>query len=136
MKAAVDEANAVVKEAFSAASRELFEKHPEMDTFSWTQYTPHYNDGDQCEFHVRFEQECISINGCDSYEIYDYTEWVNGKLVLLPEDKIHSLNQAQKNVAEFLEEFDEGDYEAMFGDHCEVLVKRDGTIEVSGYSHD
>jgi hypothetical protein len=35
---------------FSASCREIFEKNPEFNSFSWTQYTPYWNDGDSCEF--------------------------------------------------------------------------------------
>lgn len=136
MKAALEEANAVVKDAFSAAAKELFEKHPEMETFSWNQYTPYFNDGDSCEFSANTEQESISINGEDAYEIAKDTDWSGSKPKPLPEDELSPLLPAQKDVAEFLQNFDEDDYETMFGDHCEVVVNRDGTIDVEEYSHD
>jgi predicted RNase H-like nuclease (RuvC/YqgF family) len=35
---------------FTASCREIFEKNPDFNSFSWTQYTPYWNDGDSCEF--------------------------------------------------------------------------------------
>lgn len=39
---------AMLKDAFKT----LFEKHPKILSFSWTQYTPGFNDGEPCEFNV------------------------------------------------------------------------------------
>lgn len=42
------EGEAALKEAFS----EFFEMHPGVRAIVWTQYTPHFNDGDACTFSV------------------------------------------------------------------------------------
>lgn len=136
MRAAVEAANAVVKDAFSDAVKGLFESHPEMEEFSWTQYTPYFNDGDTCEFSANTDQESIDINGEDGYEIASEEEWKGGEFTPLPPDKISPLLPAQKAVAEFLSLFDEDDCKSMFGDHAKVVVYRDGKIDVEEYSHD
>lgn len=54
MKSAYDrklkeEGEAAVKDAF----KDVFDKFPEIRSIMWTQYTPYFNDGDQCYFSVR-----------------------------------------------------------------------------------
>lgn len=139
-----EQAKNIAKDVFAEVSGTLFEKHPEMQSFSWTQYTPYFNDGDECIFSVRCDQECININRdvdsdsddeLDSYEIAssDYT-YLNGKRVETPENK-HPLFDAQKAVADFLSEFSEDDLREMFGDHAEITVTKSG-VEVDSYDHD
>jgi hypothetical protein len=43
---------------------------------------------------------------------------------------------ASKNVSEFLGNFEDADLETMFGDHIQIMVARDGTIETEEYQHD
>lgn len=35
---------------FKISCKEIFKNNPDFSSFSWTQYTPHWNDGDSCEF--------------------------------------------------------------------------------------
>lgn len=55
---------------FVESSRELFEKYPYLERFSWTQYTPYFNDGDECTFGVNSDACDIVINGVEFEEIY------------------------------------------------------------------
>ena len=34
------------------AFKELFDKHPEVKSMQWAQYTPYFNDGEPCEFYM------------------------------------------------------------------------------------
>lgn len=56
--------------------KEIFKKHPELESFSWTQYTPYFNDGDECVFSAHTDY--ISINGSDhdesSYELRQFLD--------------------------------------------------------------
>jgi len=36
------------KEVFNDWCKEIFEKHPKVESFGWNQYTPYFNDGDTC----------------------------------------------------------------------------------------
>jgi len=38
------------RELFKVSCKEIFENNPVFKSFSWTQYTPYFNDGDSCEF--------------------------------------------------------------------------------------
>lgn len=35
---------------FKTSCKKIFENNPDFNSFSWTQYTPYWNDGDSCEF--------------------------------------------------------------------------------------
>lgn len=141
------------KEAFYDAAKELFEENPAMESFSWHQYTPYFNDGDSCEFGVYADDEGIQINGVGYYDTYDLVEdgfemvtygqgtrWehtdkrINYKRVEVEEHAaIAPLFEA---VAKFVNTIDEDVLKDMFGDHVEVTVKRDGTVDVEHYEHD
>lgn len=45
---------------FKEAVKELFKEFKNLESFSWTQYTPHWNDGDVCEFGVHFDSLAIN----------------------------------------------------------------------------
>ncbi len=119
IKGLKDQIRQTSKDFFQEFSKELFKKWPTMDSFSWVQYTPHFNDGDDCYFGAEIEEP--EING-DDY--FDEDE---------EEDKV--LYDAQGDVAEFLSQFDEDDLEEMFGDHAKVVVTRKG-VKVQHYEHE
>ncbi len=106
------------KDFFSEASKDLFEKYPELISFRWTQYTPYFNDGDPCVFSANAE--------------YPYLN--GGEDEFFP-DKDEPLNKAGKAVVKLLKNFENDDYEMMFGDHCQVTVSRKG-IDVEEYEHE
>jgi hypothetical protein len=101
-----------IKEGFQS----IFDEYPHVESIWWTQYTQYWNDGEPCHFHVRTSSlEVI----CDENSSED-DPW---------------FNDAYGKAEALLEAFDEGDMEAVFGDHVQVNVTRDG-FEVSEYDHD
>ncbi len=104
------------KRYFAEASKHLFDTHPELVSFSWTQYTPYFNDGDTCTFGAN---EVSEINEQESYD--------------LEENSI--LEPALKDCGNFVSSFDDDDLEAMFGDHVRVICTRDG-VDTESYDHD
>jgi hypothetical protein len=49
---------------FNQAVKLIFKTHPELESFSWSQYAPHWNDGDECTFSTHFDYELV-LNGND-----------------------------------------------------------------------
>jgi len=45
---------------FREAVKSIFKKFPRLESFSWQEYTPHWNDGDECTFSVYFES--LTVN--------------------------------------------------------------------------
>lgn len=120
------------KAMFTDVAKQLFEKHAVLQSFRWTQYTPYFNDGDECVFSARVDQP--DMNGMDYYddELYEKLTDSQGN----PRKNFdENINNAYKDVQEFLSNIDESILRDMFGDHVEVNVTRTGT-EVEVYEHD
>ena len=125
MKAALEKANAIVKEAFLEASNEVFNKYPNIESFSWTQYTPYFNDGDECTFSAQTEYPQLTFTDGTEVDINYGGGDADAKVVA----------KEIAAVKTFLAQFDESDYEEMFGDHILVVVSRKGA-KIKGYDHD
>lgn len=133
------------KAMFTAVAKKVFDKHPILESFSWTQYTPYFNDGDECVFSANIDY--LSINDEEfgsgkmeeintEYGEYDPAtrSYPNKKETPNP-DFNKNLLLAGEDAKEFLSNIDDSVLRDMFGDHVEVKVTRDGT-EVEEYEHD
>lgn len=98
-----------LKEGF----QEIFNTYPKLQKFSWNQYTPYFNDGDQCRFSV---YDYISINDEDG----ENEEW---------EDS------AATDISNLINSIDERNMHYMFGEGT-VTISRDGTIIVGECDHE
>jgi hypothetical protein len=109
----------VARAAFHAGSQQIFEEQPEVNTFSWTQYTCYFNDGEECHFAV-----------------HDYDFELNGEEPYSEDCKLSPTirNAATKSIRSLLRSFD--DMEELFGDHVRVIVSRDGIKTEEYVDHD
>ena len=111
--------------AFNGEVKQLFEKFPRLNSFSWTQYTPYFNDGDTCVFRVHTDDP--DINGIEGYEISKaWGKYTDSNPELIP------LKEA---VEEFLASVPQESFLDLFGDHAQVTVTRKG-VTTDEYSHD
>lgn len=108
-------------ETFKTCSKGLFDKYPELKSYGWQQYTPYFNDGDECLFGV--QSNYPKINEIDSDEIYDEAD-----------DNIN-WDPCIKDITNLIQMFDTNDLKDMFGDHVGITVTRDD-ITVSEIDHD
>lgn len=123
---------------FSEILKPIFEKSKVIESISWTQYTPYFNDGDTCVFSANIDY--LDINNIDDFEWDECPIW---------REKDYSQESPYLNpnydpsegavVAEFKEvlrlisdEF----YLELFGDHVRVTVNKNGTVDVEEYDHD
>jgi len=127
----------VGRREFDQLSKRLFEEHPTLQSFSWKQYTPYFNDGDTCEFSAHTDVDSIQVNDVwgddiESTEPYDpeLRNWDAYKEGREEGLKLH------KAVASFLQVFDEEDLETFFGDHVKVTIHRDGEVDTKDHHHD
>jgi hypothetical protein len=123
------------KNFFQEASAEIFEKHPELKSFSWTQYTPYFNDGDECVFGANSDYVTVAIKGDknegeDEDDDREISSWNLRKAT-----KLTPKEAAAKDALELLAAFENEDFKTMFGDHVRVTVSRNG-VSVTEYSHD
>jgi hypothetical protein len=49
------------KGLFTEMSAELFADNPQLISYSWTQYTPYFNDGDECIFRCQGDYPTVVI---------------------------------------------------------------------------
>jgi hypothetical protein len=142
-KVAMAEAKEVMrqtaKDAFAEQSIPVFENHPMLRSFSWTQYTPHFNDGEPCYFRsntdypkVVFQGQAESHDDEDGDSDGEISHWD------VKEDREKGLTASadcKEAVLKFLESFDDETYEELFGDGVRVTVTSGG-VEVDHYEHD
>ncbi len=116
------------KDAFQETILSLFDKHTWVESFSWRQYSPYWNDGDECVFSVHSYNDEILLNGMD---LYNYDEEPEEERGTLPENA----ETVYEEFASALQKFEDDDLQTMFGNHAEVTVTRNG-INVESYDHD
>lgn len=156
------ELDAINQEIFGAYSKELFEKFPTLEYFRWTQYTPYFNDGDECIFRVNNEPRSLKVNGVEIDDVDNvhvrtstwdnssrkYIEYTEEQVLALPENQeafeilesidmtYHDYDAMIGEISNFLSSQDEYLMKETFGDHAIVTLYRDGTSDSDGYDHD
>lgn len=112
------------QELFKLELHDIFKQNPKLESFSWRQFTPYWNDGEECTFEVYGEYP--RINGLDD----DFDEEDTD----LKREEFDNLSEI---VSSFIYDYDQEYLKEVFGDHVRVTIYSDGEIEVSEYtSHD
>jgi hypothetical protein len=119
------------KRAVGALFKKLFVDYPTVQAIGWTQYTPHFNDGDPCVFSMG-EFYVSSKEGMDWSQVsrlYDAEEshGFSGSC---------GATGANKAAAKWIERVALDDiFETAFGDGVMVIATRDG-FHINEYDHD
>lgn len=141
------EAYEISKGIFEQGCKEIFEKYESLESFSWNQYTPYFNDGDTCVFSANTDY--INVNGeyaqdSEWYSETNVTSWgtynreakkYEGRVEVPNPSYDAELASATNEIQDFLNNFDNEFYIGRFGDHSEITVSREG-IEVEECEHD
>lgn len=150
-----EEMQTVLKDAF----KEIFEKAPHLAAITWTQYTPYFNDGDECTFSVHdaylltdgYEEELGEDFNFDPYD----ADGAESAFLTKPvpfyfesdsswaKDAVSNWKKWEhKEESELVESMinsvfgiDNDIFRACFGDHAKVLATREKFI-IEEYSHD
>lgn len=151
------------KGVMAVVFRDFFEKWPEVEVLTWNQYTPYFNDGEECVFSVndlyavRSKEELDEVRhpeevpdifprapsdwewaNKDKYDdvAKNIEEWEALPLELQRESLTRGaeLDKDVDKLSNFLQSLDEH-LKVMFGDHVEILVTREG-IEVRDHDHE
>lgn len=101
---------------------ELFNKSKCIESVSWTQYTPYFNDGEECVFSAN--TDWLDLNGEDYYSRDEIEGWDKTEEAII---------QEIKNV---LGSIPEDFFRELFGDHAQITLKKNGDIIVTEYEHD
>ena len=150
-----------LRKEFPNMFKEVIEKAKTFETLSWTQYTPYFNDGEECVFSAHIDYLIIDDEYDDSRP--ELKRAIFG--VLDTQEKVDFSNEYDKNSRWFrprslgdsgyiknpnfdthdgeiyqtikstLKEIPEDFLKELFGDHAKVILKKDGTIEVEEYEH-
>ena len=121
--------------------KKFFEVNPGIAKFTWTQYSPYFNDGDECVFSVNYP---TFTNDADGEIEYDELESELEDSWLYGEDAYGEYSgtptaaeEAAMDELTGLWGFSVMDdlFEALFGNHVRVTATKEG-ISVDEYSHD
>lgn len=143
-----EKAQAAIKNEFKT----FFDKHPEVGSVAWTQYTPYFNDGDTCEFGVNDfhflpdSDESVDDSDYDDYDVClvrklenkargewdrDRRAWCKGTPLTAEEQTLVDDARALTSLCHGLDET----MKDVFDDHCRIVAKRSG-FDVQEYEHD
>lgn len=154
-----------LREQFPAILKPLFDKSSKINSVGWTQYTPHFNDGDTCEFSVNRDKESLYINCTSVYDIPETKEdlsvyiteinkeevkeyiskkgysWLKDRKIgessyIQNKDQDFKLVQEIKDFHNILTDIPEELFKDLFGDHVKVTIHRGGNVVVEDYDHD
>jgi hypothetical protein len=131
------------QEIFKLAFKEFFEANPEVHVVGWRQYTPYFNDGDECVFQCYAEYAFVS--NTKDYENIRWGEYEGDEegvwcsdgdygdhnKELIPE----SVEKNADALRKLLSKIDEDVFLDMFGNHVQVFATREG-FDVQDYDHD
>ena len=95
--------------------KEIFLKNPKLEKVSWSQYTPYFNDGEECTFSSNHEYADIEGEGLEYGE--------------------PAYESIKNSIREFLSQFDDELMKNLFGDHVQLIVTKEG-ISVEEYDHE
>jgi len=138
---------------FPGLVSDFFAAVPQIKSVTWTQYAPHFNDGDACEFSVH--EVFFATDENEDFEYYrdeedDYDEdeeeeegevsekpeFFSGCIYSLKEEKF--LTKEQLKMCKDLDELiscNEDIMESMFGNGQIIVLRADG-IHSQYYDHD
>lgn len=68
------EAAKLAKDAIYNQAKVIFDQYPDLESFSWTQYTPHFNDGDECVFAVHSDYPVVKFKGFETFDENEGTD--------------------------------------------------------------
>jgi len=157
-KALVEE----LRKEFPNMFKDLLSNAKTFETLSWNQYTPYFNDGEECTFSANVAYLMIDGEYADSRPRLKRA--IYGKL--LTQEEVEFSNEVRRNYPYFrpyslgdngyvknpnfdthdgeiyetiktiLSEIPEDFLKELFGDHVTITMKKDGSIDVKEYDHE
>lgn len=132
-----------LQKEFPLLFKEIFEKTDKIDSFSWTQYTPYFNDGDECTFSVHCDYPYINGVDIDDLDWYDWRiryylkgdEKYKNLLTENPKIDINSFKIVEE-FKELINSIPDDFLISLFGDHVKVTITKKGDIITDYYEHD
>lgn len=132
----------------------LFNEYPEVDNVSFTAYTPYFNDGDECTYSCHVDYCAFNGAGddgtsaCEAFDIEPgidiqanaqktiYQRNDSGQWKNVPNPNYNPRHEkCVEDFREILGSISDEVWKGVVGDHCIVLIDRDG-FKVEECSHD
>jgi hypothetical protein len=120
----LEEMKEAITPLFMKELNSVFEKDENLESFSFSQYTPYFNDGDYCTFSFMGLHEFKLLN-----EEEPADEWKYSTRGDKEKELVESLDSLMNTIPSDI-------LLGLFGDHVEVTINRDGTIEKDQMDHD
>jgi hypothetical protein len=132
----------MVKEAFT----DFFNSNPEVHCIIWAQYSPYFNDGDECTFSVHeFEAYLKNEDGDYEYEHGDGgipSAWMvknypddDSVTVYTNHPRFNEIRHSWEAFKSELSSVDEDVFQAIFGNHVQIVATAEG-FDIEEYDHD
>lgn len=136
------------KELLVGSMKGFFQKYPAVESVFWRQYTPYFNDGEPCEFQVH--EQSLRLRGTNEEQLAFikthgelYSDYTDSQLLdYFGSENLYGSELSafkyyiRKDLEDLLElKQDKDTMEALFGDHVEVILNREG-VTVKECSHD
>lgn len=135
------------KARFSEAFPPLFAKWPQLKSISFKCYSVYFNDGDECPFRARYDDDRLVVNG------YDYDDQEENGVLNLARRAVKTVGRYSSNlqpnpdydpaaeqclaeVNATLSAFDDDIYEVVVGNHVKVTITQDGLTTEDYSEHD
>lgn len=136
---AIEKFSEGAKVLFHKISESVFKKsNNKIVSFSFTAFTPYFNDGDECIYRSDLEYASFIVldDNCNEVELdgyYDYDLKKNSDTIVKnKQDILNGIEEFNKLVDIFSDE----DIKFIFGDHVEITVSNNKLL-VCGYNdHD
>lgn len=144
------------RDIFAEAAAHFFETNPDIISFGWSQFTPYFNDGEECVFQIPDRDFFINEYNLESCDKEHRPSWfrhpcsikeqiksneINPEVVALLKQELNvaenALQEQERFVAkakEFLQEFSEQHLQMIFGSHVRVNIQKFGDIKVESYT--
>lgn len=135
----------ISEEVFNEFTKSIFKDNPELESFSWFQYTPYFNE--DCTFSANTDSLYLNGESIEEAEWYPVQNIVSRgiwnpdtrKYDGMIKEKNKKYNEKLSNLADkisqFLGELDDMFFLNRFGDHAQVTITKDG-VEISDFDHE
>lgn len=113
--------NEIGQELFVELFEPIWDKYPTLESFSFTAYTPYFNDGETCVYGVNNDEYTINLT------------FKNGNTYNM--DESYDECPIMKDIVKLSNQVPEDVYQRVCGDHVLITFTRDG-METEEYEHD
>jgi hypothetical protein len=134
-KIAQEKTKVVLKEGTKA----IFE-NSKVTWIGWTQYTPYFNDGNECVFSVNELYYGYDEDPSEVYSPYDgfhagYRMYLDGKPEHVSVEEFTSDFKEMKIFSNAIESIPSDVMRSAFGDHAFVIITKEG-VQIIYYEHE